>query len=79
MTIQPYFSNSNWKILKGKIKYIIRYQNDVYVGALTKEEFKYQTEQIFKKLNEAGKDKCELNCAIYDIKYQRIKFHLVRK
>ena len=53
-------------ILLGKIKNMVIYQDDICVGASTKEELKYKVVQILKKLSEVGmtinEDKCELMC-----------------
>ena len=65
------FQRAIEKILLGKVDNIITYQDDICMGARTSEEIKSKTEQVLRRLEQAGMsiniDKCKLDCQKYPI------------
>ena len=65
-TASHLFQRAIEKILFGKGDNITIYQDDIYLGDRTREEFDSKTEQVLRRLKQAGmkinRDKCKLNC-----------------
>ena len=65
-TASHIFQRAIKKILLRKVDNIIIYQDDICLGACTREELKSKTEQVLQRLKQAGmirnRDKCKLDC-----------------
>ena len=64
-TASHVFQRTIEKILLRKVDNIIIYQDDIYLGARTREELKSKTEQVIRRLKQSGmtinRDKCKLD------------------
>ena len=65
-TASHIFQRAIEKILFGKVDNIMIYQDDICLGAHTREELKSKTEQVLRRLKQAGmiinRDKYKLDC-----------------
>ena len=65
-TASHIFQKAVEKILLGKVDNILIYQDDICLAARTREELKSKTEQVLRRLKQAGmtinRDKCKLDC-----------------